>query len=426
MRTLYKNIKLIDGTFKSNVIENVIIVTDDDLISYVGKKEDYKLKVDKVVDLKNQYVVPGLINLHAHLPGSGSGKSSPNAKKFVKLILSNKLFGKIGEILCYKNAKLELLSGVTTLRCVGGVGHIDTLLRDKINAHKKIGPRMIVADYALAYKEGHMTGTVSKEVTNNIEAKEAIDDLIAHKVDFIKLMITTGALDSMEHGEPGVLRIPSELAKFIVDYSHEKGLKVAAHVEGKEGMELAIKIGIDTIEHGAGFSNELIDEIRNKKLVQIITLSPCFDLPKEYEINEMWKNVSKIRLNVIECAKQFIINKLDYGFGNDVGCPYTAHYNYWRELYFATKYLGLSNEEVIYGSCYKNAKILGLEKQIGTIEQNKKADFIVLRENPLANIFAYKYPSYVVKDGHIYKSKFKRNKSVEICQDRVSANLENL
>ena len=103
------------------------------------------------VDLRGGYLMPGLINLHVHIPGSGKPtRKQADTKRLVKLITSNGLMRKIGMNLCASYAKMELMSGVTTIRTVGGIQDFDSRLRDQINQGKVVGPRILVGNMAIS------------------------------------------------------------------------------------------------------------------------------------------------------------------------------------------------------------------------------------------------------------------------------------
>ena len=159
-----------------------------------------------VVDLRDGYLMPGLINLHVHIPGSGKpAKKQADTKKLVKLITSNGLMQKIGMNLCASYARTELMSGVTTIRSVGGIQNFDSRLRDQINAGKVVGPRILAGNMAISVLGGHMAGSLAYEAHSPEEAAGLVQKIAQDKPDLIKLMITGGVLDAEKKGEPGVL-----------------------------------------------------------------------------------------------------------------------------------------------------------------------------------------------------------------------------
>ena len=220
----------------------------------------------ETVDLGGRYVLPGLINMHVHLPASGKPKKkASDPKKLVKLITSCGLMNKIGVNLCESYAKTELLSGVTTIRTVGGVADYDTRIRDLAAAGKILAPRVLASNMAVSVPGGHMAGSLAYEAHTAAEAASFVEKIAGDKPDLIKLMITGGVLDAEVVGEPGVLRMQPALVKAACDKAHSLGMIVAAHVESPEGVMVALQNGVDSIEHGAQPSDEMIALFKQRK-----------------------------------------------------------------------------------------------------------------------------------------------------------------
>ena len=147
----------------------------------------------EAVDLGGKYVLPGLINMHVHLPASGKPKKkASDPKKLVKLITFCALTNRIGVNMCEGYAKTELLSGVTTIRTVGGVADYDTKIRDLAAAGKILAPRVLASNMAVSVPGGHMAGSLAYEAHSAEEAAALVEKIAAEKPDLIKLMITGG------------------------------------------------------------------------------------------------------------------------------------------------------------------------------------------------------------------------------------------
>ena len=277
-KLLLKNGNIYDGKLNSDLLMNYDILIEDGIITSIG--QNITNKDAKIIDLKGSYVVPGLINLHVHLPASGkpSKKKVGDLKKLVAFISKYEITRKVGIKICQKNAEKELLSGVTTIRTVGGIDDFDARLRDLIKKHKYLGPRILASNYAIGVINGHMDGTVAKPARNNEEAIKMVEECKAQGADLIKLMITGGILDTKEKGVIGLLKMDPSMIKACTTKAHELGLKVAAHVEGEEGVKEAILNGVDTIEHGAKVSDELVDLFKNHGGAYVATFSPAMPL----------------------------------------------------------------------------------------------------------------------------------------------------
>ena len=259
---ILKNANILNGTKGMKLESNVSIEIKEGKISKIGKINN--VEGYDVIDLKGKYVIPGLINLHAHLPSSGkmSKKKLGDTKKLVQTILSLPFANAIGIALGKKAATAALNSGVTTVRTVGGVSNFDSLLRDKINSGKILGPRLLVSNTAIGVPGGHMDGTVAVAVNNKTEIRELVTKMAENKVDLIKLMITGGVLDGQVKGKTAPLRMNAAMVKAACDEAHRLGFKVAAHVESPEGIKLAIENGVDSIEHGSAMTDEIVQKIK--------------------------------------------------------------------------------------------------------------------------------------------------------------------
>ena len=122
---------------------------------------------------------------------------------------------------------------------------------------------------------------------------------------------------------------------------------------------------------------------------------------------------------MIDCAKACLENGIPVGLGNDVGCPFVLHYNFWRELCFFLKYIGASNRDALYAATLGNAKIVGIDDETGSIEKGKSADMIVVRGDPLDDLSVLRSVSEVIMKGQrIRNPKFKRRKAVDALFDR--------
>ena len=377
------------------------------------------------IDLQGKYILPGLINMHVHLAGNGKPqKKQRDNEALVKKIMSNGLTKAIAYNMVCGFAKDELYSGVTTIRTVGGLGDFDTRLRDDIAAGKKPGPRILAANEGISVPGGHMAGSVAIAAGSIEEALQHLETAKAQKVDLVKLMITGGVLDAKEKGVPGELKMAPEMVKAVCDKAHAMGYKVAAHVESPKGLKVALQNGVDSIEHGAKADEEMIALFKEHNAFLCTTLSPAlpyalFDrsITNASEVEQFNGNV--VFEGIIDCAKAAIANDIPVVLGNDVGCPWITQYDFWRELYYFHKYVGVSNAYALYTATCRGAEMAGIGAITGTLEPGKCADMIVVEKNPLEDLRALRNVDMVVSQGKVLRSpKVKKKQIVETELDK--------
>lgn len=424
MKYAYTNGIILDGSKDMEPKKDLIILTNGEKIENIVPKGT-DINGYEEIDLQGQYIMPGLINMHIHLPSSGKPvKKQKDATKMVKLVTSNNLLRKVLQSMCEGFVKSELLSGCTTVRTVGGVENYDAIIRDRVNKGEIVGPRILAGNMAVSVPEGHMAGSLAYIANNEEEARKYVREIADSDADLVKLMITGGVLDAKVKGEPGELKMPPEVVKASCDEAHKLGLKVAAHVESPEGVKVALANGVDTIEHGAMPDAEMINLFKETGSCLVATLSPALPFALfDREISNVTEvehyNGKVVFDGIVECAKTCLKEGIKVGLGTDTGCPYSTHYNMWRELNFFHKFCGVSNAFALYTATKQNAEIAGLGDVTGSIEVGKCADFIATKENPLDNLEALRNLTMVVTRGKVITNpKVKKMKKVETELDK--------
>lgn len=413
------NANIISGKLNDGVQSGKYVIVEDGKIAKITSD---KAAIDglKVVDLNGKYLIPGLINLHVHLPGSGMPKDTKKQnKKTVRMLMNHALTKYIVYRMCANYAKVELMSGVTTIRTVGGLDDIDSRIRDNGAKGKLKAPRVLASNMAVSVKDGHMAGLLAYEAKDPEDGRRYVREIAKTNPDLIKLMITGGVLDAKKEGEPGVLRMSPEIVKACCDEAHKLGFKVAAHVESPLGVTVALEGGVDTIEHGANIGEHELELFKQNGSAHVLTISPTiplcmFDLSVSGGTPLHKVNGKVVFEGMLDCAKKCLENDIPVGLGTDTACPFVTHYDMWRELRYFQKYLGVSNEFAIHTATEVNAKIAGIDDETGTIEEGKSADFMVVDGNPPENLEALRNPKAVALRGEMINNpKVKKFQYVE-------------
>lgn len=403
---VFVNGKILDGTKNMTVLEGSnVLVKDGKIVDIVPADSD--IAGYEKIDLGGKYLMPGLINMHVHLAGNGKPqKKQRDNEKLVRSIMGSALTRAVAYKMVCGFAREELYSGVTTIRTVGGLGNFDTRLRDEIRNGKKIGPRILAANQGISVPGGHMAGSVAVAAHSVEEALAHLEQAEREHVDLIKLMITSGVMDAKEKGVPGELKMSPEMVRAVCDRAHKDGYIVAAHVESPQGVKVALENGVDSIEHGAKMDEEMIALFKEKGAFLCTTLSPAlpyalFDrsITNATEVEQYNGNV--VFEGIIACAKAALANDIPVVLGNDVGCPWITQYDFWRELYYFHKYVGVSNSFALYTATARSAELAGIGDVTGTIEKGKCADMIVTSRNPLDDLRVLRHVDMVVAGGKI-------------------------
>lgn len=419
MKYAFVNGKILDGTKDMKVQEGMVVLTENDKIVDIAP-ENTSISGYQRIDLNGSYLMPGLINMHVHLAGNGKPqKKQRDNEKLVSSIMSSGITRAVAYKMVCGFAKDELFSGVTTIRTVGGLGNFDTRLRDEIAEGKKVGPRILAANQGISVPGGHMAGSVAIAAGTIDEALQHVEQAKKEHVDLVKLMITGGVLDAKEKGVPGELKMTPEMVRAVCEKAHKGGYIVAAHVESPQGVKVALENGVDSIEHGAKPDEEMIELFQKRGAFLCTTISPAlpyalFDrsITNATEVEQYNGNV--VFEGVIACAKEALAHDIPVVLGNDVGCPWITQYDFWRELYYFHKYVGVSNSFALYTATAKSAEMAGIGDVTGTIFKGKCADMIVTKENPLDDLRALRNVWMVVAGGKVIDHpKLRRKEQVE-------------
>ncbi len=398
--TLFINATILDGSEHMEPQPDMAVTVERGVITWMGPSAVAQAPAGaEVIDLGGAYLMPGLINMHVHLCGSGKPVSAGDAGALMKK-LDNPVGRAIVRRILKGSAQQQLASGVTTVRGAGDPLFADIAVRDAIDAGKYQGPRLVAPGTGVTVPGGHGAGLFAQVANSPVEAAEQVRDLYARGADVIKLFVTGGVFDATEVGEPG-----------------------------------ALEAGVDTIEHGAPMTPEILELYRGAAGTQLegrapsvtCTISPALpfvllDPEKTHSTDTQKKNGDIVCSGIIESARAALEAGVKVGLGTDSSCPFVTQYDMWREVAYFAKYVGVSNAFALHTATQVNAELLGVGGETGTIECGKAADILATRKNPLDDLCALREPIHVMCRGDLVrKLKVKRIPEVDAQLDAIMA-----
>lgn len=399
--------KLID-TKNGNVQQAMTIVVTGNKITKVIK--GYVIPkvnaIDKVIDLKTKTVMPGFIDMHVHI----EGETSP--AQYLESFTNNEadVAFNAAEI-----AQRTLLAGFTTVRDLGGSG-VNVALRNAIKKGKIPGPRIFTSEKAIGTTGGHADPTNGRKkelmgdpgpaegVINSVEdARKAVRQRYKNGADLIKITATGGVLSVSKNGQNP--QFAQEEVNEIVKVAKEYGMVVAAHAHGKEGMQRAIKAGVQTIEHGSFMDKETATLMKQYNTYLVPTLSAGKYVAEKAKVPNYYPAIilPKIASTVATLEKTFAMVRKEnvaIAFGTDAGV--FPHGENAKEFGYMVE-TGWSEMFSLQSATITNAKLLDMENQLGQIAKGFLADIVATDEDPTKNIHTTEKVSFVMKNGKVYK-----------------------
>jgi imidazolonepropionase-like amidohydrolase len=393
---------LID-TEKGKIQKRMTITVEQNKIVSVKSGYIKPLKNEAVIDLKNKYVLPGLIDLHVHL------ESLPSDYKVNRSIRQLE-FQKAS--IAQKNAKTTLLAGFTTVRDLGGTG-VNVFTRTSVERGFVIGPRILTSGRkVLATKGKSYPPMVSDPTYKNrnfdsvISSEQAVKIVKIRQeegVNWIKVNATGGVLSYAANEKD--MEFPDENLQTIVTEAHKFHIPVAAHAHGREGIKQALKAGVKTIEHGTYLDDECISLFLKKGAYLVSTISAGKAMADSSKIRGYFppfvaKKTVETGLLIQESFAKAYKSGVKIAFGSDAGV-FSHGYNA-KEFVYMTE-AGMPVMEALKTATITNAKVLEMQDQIGSITPGKLADIIAVDENPETNVATLMKVTFVMKDGKVYK-----------------------
>jgi imidazolonepropionase-like amidohydrolase len=396
MAIQFRNGKIIIGNGK--IIEKGVVIVEGRLIKFVGSsKRVPSTRKASLFDVSGKTILPGLIDTHVHLclDGSPDPISSILKESIPQITLR-----------AAHHARMTLEAGITTVRDMGGKDYIDLALRDGIQSGLLIGPRMVCSGKLVCMTGGH-GWPFGREANGVDEVRAAVREQLKAGVDFVKLMATGGVMT--KGMEPGATQFTLEELMAGVEEARKAGRRTATHAQGTEGIKNSLWAGVTSIEHGFFLDDEAIELMLEMKSFLVPTLSapyfiiqagvrkgvPSFAVEKSKAvIKRHWESVRRAHRAGIRIA-----------MGTDAGTPFNCHGKNLKEMELLVK-IGLSPMEAIVAATQTASEVLGLEQKIGTLEEGKLADLVVIDGDPLQEITLLQEGEKILaimKEGQFFK-----------------------
>jgi imidazolonepropionase-like amidohydrolase len=362
-----------------------------------------------LIDLKDKFVLPGLIDSHVHLDSDAGGNAA-----LIEAVTDSPARA------AYRaagNAKKTLMAGFTTVRNMGDGTGATLALRDAVAVGELPGPRIIDAGRSISTTSGHMDATLSvsedlhasigqENLCDGVEScRQAIRKQVRRGVDVIKIA-TTGGVNSRIGAGLGRQLFDDEV-KALVDTAHLYGKKVAVHAHGDDGVNIALAAGADSIEHGTMLTDESIKLFKAAGAYYVPTLSTVNGYlerlaanPNAYPPDVLAKVQWRIGVTGKSLAKAYPAG-VKIAFGTDAGV--SKHGRNADEFELMVKH-GMPASAAIQAATMNAATLLGVEKEVGSLEPGKAADVIAVAGDPITDITTLKSVRFVMKDGRVFKA----------------------
>ncbi len=400
--------RLIDGT-GAPPISNAVIVVSDNKITAVGSAGSVSIPANaKVIDLGDVSLLPGFIDAHTHLIGRVLGDPAGE-------MAAVKDYDSFGAMLGVIHARETLMAGFTSVRNVGAAGRFDDMaLRKAINEGWIPGPRMETAGHAIGISGGHCDqngfrpGVAELSAIDGVangpeEIRLAVRLQIKYGADVIKTCATGGVLS--EGDAVGATQYSFEELKALVEEANKLERKVAAHAHGTEGIKLAVRAGVSSIEHGSFLDEEGARMMRERGTFLVPTLSAGEAVERAAK-NGVLKGLRAEKglaaaAAIRRAIKLAVANKLQIALGTDAGV--IPHGTNAHEFVLMVEWGGMSNMDSIMAGTINGAKLLGWDNHLGSLTPGKWADIVAVSGDPLKDIHNMQKVVFVMKNGVVYK-----------------------
>jgi imidazolonepropionase-like amidohydrolase len=380
-----------DGT----EIKNATVLITGERISQIGPAAAVAIPPGaKVIAMTGKWLLPGLMNTHVHLglklPGAAGDSLATESDTEEVLRMAG-------------NARLSLLSGVTTLRLVGEDHGTDFALRGAIDSGEVQGPRIKTAGEVIIPTGGHG----SMEADGPYALAHVVRQQIKQGADWIKIAISGGISDT--HGSISAAPMTDEEMSTLIEVAHRNGIRVTAHNGSNEAARQALRFGIDGFEHGYHLNAEILKEMKAKGvwLVPTIVVTQPGALEFYHKIGSPPWYLERVKStgvdhwamlqNAIRLGVNIALGTDQFPFEPNDGTTATIAE---AELYVKA---GMTPLQALQSATTQAARMLSMEADVGSISAGKYADIVAVDGDPLKDIHALRTIEFVMKGGVVVR-----------------------
>jgi imidazolonepropionase-like amidohydrolase len=382
------------------ILEHATVLLDGERIVKVADGDVRIPKDTRKIPLEGRTLLPGFIDCHVHLCLDGS----PDP---VTLLMAEPL--PMTTLKAAQFARQTLMAGVTSVRDLGAKDGIDLIIRDAIRSGLIPGPRMLASGRLICMTGGH-GWQIGREADGPDEVMKAAREQIRSGADLVKFMATGGVMTPGV--EPGSEQLTEEELRAGIQEAHKAGRKTATHAMGTQGILNALRAGIDSIEHGVFLDEETISWLLKRDVPLVPTLSALYHIESKgvaagipaFAVDKTLK-LKSFHLESVRMAHEAGVR---VAMGTDAGTPFNGHGQNLGELQRLVE-VGYSPMEALESGTRVASQVLGQEKDLGTIEEGKLADLIVVEGNPLEEVGLLVKPEairLVIQGGKLVKGQW--------------------
>jgi imidazolonepropionase-like amidohydrolase len=391
----------------SVVRDAAIVVTGDRIVAAGAASAVAVPSGAKVIDLGDVTLLPGFIDAHTHIAGRTLGDPKGDDA-------SAKDYPGFAAILGVENARKTLMAGFTSIRVLGSGDFNDIALRNAIDEGRAAGPRIEGAGHALGITGGHcddngwkpglLESGPEQGIADGVEeVRKAVRYQVKYGATVIKACATGGVLS--EGDAVGATQYTYEEMKAIVDEATKLERKVAAHAHGTEGIKIATRAGVASIEHGSFMDDEAARMMAQRGTFLVPTLM-AGAAAEAFAKNGVLKGLRAEKALAASAAMRKGVHiaaqrGVTIALGTDAGV--IPHGTNAKEFGLMMEWGGLTAIQSLTAGTLNGAKLLGWDKRVGTIEAGKLADIVAVPGNPLEDIHRTEQVTFVMKNGVIYK-----------------------